>query len=420
MNILSIIENIEKLIVGILFSIIYLPKTLCKIITKPLWVPVYIDSVLQKKTKRFDNYISPVILYIFSSLVLFVLFNDLLSSDSYSESFIEVNNNDQSVMATLQSSSGILIGLAFLGIPLLFAVIITLFKSIKLNRAELKRLLYIQCYYFSPFSFSVFLLLFAIILVPDFMFFMGESDLLSFFVLCLVFIAFLWIGIVQIKFIRIELKLNFIRSSLVLGTIIFFAVFTLYGGIVLNDIFSIGNRASPSAITFLPVEAEQGYIVSIKCHDCNVTEQDFEFKLILKEYFKSQSELTVSDLTESTSFENIYSENTLRSQLQDTIHLNSITSIKYDEDMFYEGMKFSFNSLYFNYISLDVVSDKNENMFVDVLNSESDRSVVGGLLSHQSMQFWKIFFYVLTSLLFLGIFWGFRNFFKPVPKIEEA
>ena len=56
------------------------------------------------------------------------------------------------LLGTLEGPAGILAALAFLSIPLVFAIATDSFRGQTLTRASLMRSFFIQCYYFSPFG----------------------------------------------------------------------------------------------------------------------------------------------------------------------------------------------------------------------------------------------------------------------------
>jgi hypothetical protein len=68
----KIIEGVEDLAYNILIWVLLIPKTLAKIVFHPAWVPGYVAVQLKDDVeKRFDDYISPVILIILSTLLPF-------------------------------------------------------------------------------------------------------------------------------------------------------------------------------------------------------------------------------------------------------------------------------------------------------------------------------------------------------------
>lgn len=75
-NINDFLNDLEKLAYKILLWALFIPKTLLKIILDPNWVPGYIKQELSKDSKKaFDNYMSPVVLFIIVSLFPAIIIN---------------------------------------------------------------------------------------------------------------------------------------------------------------------------------------------------------------------------------------------------------------------------------------------------------------------------------------------------------
>ena len=212
MNLLDILKGIENLAIELLLWIIYIPKTLYKIIKQPFWVPKYIDDELGKGEK-FTNYMSPVLLYLGISVILFVLSDMIVSS------------NKKDFLSEVQGLKGLL----FLILPLLFALTIELFRKGAFNRVAVLRGLYIQCYYLSP----VMLALFAF-MINDALYFhymdlttndFGESIIDSVPSLLLI-LTILWFIIIQIKFISGDLQMNKLKAF----GVFFINIFVLFLG----------------------------------------------------------------------------------------------------------------------------------------------------------------------------------------------
>ena len=73
LDLTTILESIEKLAYDVLIWALLVPKTLIKIVIDPSWVRGYVTKELtQKDEARFDEYFSPIILIILTSLLPFV------------------------------------------------------------------------------------------------------------------------------------------------------------------------------------------------------------------------------------------------------------------------------------------------------------------------------------------------------------
>ena len=253
LDLTKVIEGIEALAYDMLMWILLVPKTLAKIVFHPAWAPGYVAEQLKSDARaRFDDFISPVILILLSTLlpfaysyatsapdveitgsaqsnisqdVTFTATANFISKDgqytydwgewdgdtynSYgtwdsnqTTDYISTNwdkpgwetvavtasndkgesyyneyniyivdpNQPASTQATivneaapanrepktwrsvLEGTPGFLAALAFLSIPLLFALAIEAFRGNPLTTSSLMQSFYVQCYYLSPFA----------------------------------------------------------------------------------------------------------------------------------------------------------------------------------------------------------------------------------------------------------------------------
>jgi len=193
MNFINILKGIEHLAVELLLWIIYVPKTIYKIIKNPNWVPGYIKLQLAKDDK-FRAYMSPVLLFLAISVVLFVLLDSgLITSPDY-------DDNKGSFGDRLQGPMGLL----FLALPLFFGLFIEIFRTGGLKRENLLQSLYVQCYFFSPLMLSFF----AYLLADQFDWGYMTRDYINLAEtpLYMFLLTLLWFIIVQVSYISRELK----------------------------------------------------------------------------------------------------------------------------------------------------------------------------------------------------------------------
>jgi len=193
MNILDILEGIEKLLVELLLWIILIPKTLFKIITDPNWVSGYVEEELAKTSERFDNYISPILLFLTSSVVFFIIADQDIP-------------NAKKALEALQGSKGILAALGFLSLPLLFSLATESFRQAGFTRKGIQRILYIQCFYFSPLTLSIFASGLLAFLLPD-----DEVVPVSAFFIAIGIL--IWFVIVEVKLIARELQSGKLKAN---------------------------------------------------------------------------------------------------------------------------------------------------------------------------------------------------------------
>ncbi|NNL79088.1 MAG: hypothetical protein HKO67_01245 [Flavobacteriaceae bacterium] len=208
MNILNILKGLENLAVELLLWIVYIPKTLYRIVKDPFWVRTYVNDELDKDEK-FTEYMSPVLLYLGTSVILYIVFASLKSG------------KDINLLEKAQD----LETLAFLSLPLFVAIFIEWFRKAPFTRSLILRGLYIQCYFFSPLMLS----LFAFLLSLELRFADGkpifEAIDLSLFPNILFLLTLIWFLGVQIIFISNDLKINRLKSF----GMVLFTFFVLYG-----------------------------------------------------------------------------------------------------------------------------------------------------------------------------------------------
>ena len=193
MNIISILAGIEKLVVELLLWLIFIPKTLFKIVADPNWVSKYVDEELAKKSDKFVNFISPIMLFLVSSVVLFFILE-------HSDFEGTQNINPDKLLKDLKGTTGILAGLGFLSLPLLFAMVTEFFRKAKFTQQGIQRILYVQCYYFSPLILSVFVFTLFSNLLPE------DEYIITIPSFFLMIGLLIWFLIVEIKLISHELQ----------------------------------------------------------------------------------------------------------------------------------------------------------------------------------------------------------------------
>lgn len=230
MGIIDLLKGIEKLAVELLLWFIYIPKTIYKIIKDPNWVPVYVHNELSKEDK-FKGYMSPVLLFLGITVVLFVLLDSgVITSPDYDQKSSSFSERIQDV-----------VGLLFLTIPLFFALFTEIFRNGGLKKEALMQNLYVQCYYLSP----VMLSLFAYLIADQFDWeSTGTYINVSETPLYLFSLTVLWFIIVQVKYISAELRYKKIIAL----------------GIVLLWVILISAGLATSESLFTPVIVDNGGI----------------------------------------------------------------------------------------------------------------------------------------------------------------
>ncbi|MCE2613856.1 hypothetical protein LVD13_12815 [Flavobacteriaceae bacterium D16] len=251
MNIINIIKGIEQLAVELLLWIIYVPKTLYKIIKDPSWAPVYIKEELNKKEDKFKVYMSPILLFLAISVVLFVLLDSgLIVAPNYDEA-------GGSFGQRLQGPAGLL----FLALPLFFGLVIELFRKGGIKRDNILQNLYVQCYFFSPLMLSFF----AYMLADQFDWENVEGDLtfLALIPMILFVLTLIWFIIIQVNYISRELRYSKVVSlGLHLLCYAFISMgFGIYAALTPMEVNLNGNSERESVVLALPEKGNYGVVI---------------------------------------------------------------------------------------------------------------------------------------------------------------
>ena len=202
MNAVVILEGIADLIVKVLLLIIFLPKTLYKIIKEPVWVPKYIRDESRAKGS-FQDYVSPIFLYILTGLAPYALVPVEVLTD--------LTDGGSSITKMIQDPDTVIRAATFFCIPLLFAFCTELFRANKFSRKSIEHYLLIQCYYFAPLVLVV-----QIRWVFEFKSYSLFGYDMQQFILLLLLITGVWLFVVQLTFLLKELKRNTKKIILVM------------------------------------------------------------------------------------------------------------------------------------------------------------------------------------------------------------
>lgn len=149
MNTLRILQSIEDLVYEVALWIIFIPRTFVKVLRDPLWAYSYVDAEFRKETsKRFEHYIPPLLFWITTGLIPYLLLFDYLKSIAQSRIAQE---SEWSQFLQLPWETRLLIVAVFaLAGPLGFSALIQKAKRESIDRETLKRTFYTQCLCFTP------------------------------------------------------------------------------------------------------------------------------------------------------------------------------------------------------------------------------------------------------------------------------
>jgi hypothetical protein len=228
MNIANILAGLEKLVVEILLWLLFVPKTLFKVVADPGWVPSYVDAELAKDKERFDNYMSPILLFFICSVVIFVVGDIVVFSDTTADGEDKLSN----VAKSLQGTTGYIAALGFLSLPLLFSLGSELFRGKPLTRTSVERALYIQCFYFSPFVLSA--------MATDLY---ETSPKLQDYIIWMLLPLSLWFVVVEVRLFAQERHIGWVKAVGVLVLCLFTAlVLGLTGSLLAQDTVSHDSK----------------------------------------------------------------------------------------------------------------------------------------------------------------------------------
>jgi hypothetical protein len=346
-NMKSFLDGFEKLAYDILIWLILVPKTLARVITHPSWIAGYVTKELSEKdTARFDDYLSPVILMLLTSLVPFAIMDSfperglgvvgpiygtvgeqsdfkatadfiypapsegkysfsidveaqdaskhnkwdvfpesgvantddpeswfaidwqeegtytvvISAENSQGETHIASHNIviesegtpiDESPMTfderetveggikgiqeKLQSETSILAALIFMGLPLVFALSIEMFRGYSITSSVLKRTFYTQCYFFAPLYLSIW----SFILFVGFYWVDSINDSLMFLLLLVLTIICIWFIINQVRLIKHERAIGLFKATVIFGFAIFISLTAFTISFIPESIFIV-------------------------------------------------------------------------------------------------------------------------------------------------------------------------------------
>ncbi|NND52914.1 MAG: hypothetical protein HKN54_10945 [Flavobacteriaceae bacterium] len=275
MNILNILKGLENLAVELLLWIVYIPKTIYRVVKNPFWVRKYVNEQLQKEQK-FQDYMSPVLLYLGTSVILYVLVDFIWTSSKQVDILNEI---------------GMIKALLFLSLPMFVALMIELFRRAPFSRALILRSLYIQCYFFSPLMLAYFAYE-----LSNYFWIMEEgyesSPIISEIPYYLFVLTLVWFVIVEIKFIANDLKINRYKSF---GIVLFCFSVLLFGFVyfsMLSDTTKDENGMGQPENAEFTVKKEDIYDI----HVVNISSfSEVQFDLILQYTDSIQSNIKVMD-----------------------------------------------------------------------------------------------------------------------------
>jgi hypothetical protein len=145
MDFVSLLQSLEGATYEIAAWLMLIPKTLFRVIFMPHWAIDYVNQEWEKKPEdRFDEYLSPVLIWLFLIVLPSALFLDQITY------FVGIFRPDY----TMKWQDSLVLNVAYALItPLVFVTVVEWFNKKPMKRSSLKRVFYLQCYALTPVQF---------------------------------------------------------------------------------------------------------------------------------------------------------------------------------------------------------------------------------------------------------------------------
>jgi len=386
MNIINVVEGIEKLIVELLTWIVLIPRTLRKILENPQAVPGYIDEELAKPSGRFENYISPVLLFLICSVVLYFVDAQIVQSD------LALSDRADRFAKALQGINASGLAFAFLGLPLFLGVVTHATMKTDFTGDWLKRVLYIQCCYCAPLTLGFFSVSLGLSGTYEVSAFRTAADN----VLLLLFIAILtWFLVAEIQLLRRERAMGVLGASVTLGL-------TLVGFLIV-----LGFVASAFEDSEGPIDDEFGGHESLIDYPLPATGR---YTVVVTAFSETSSRYRVSlgKIAEGGSGIDC---STIAAHTEAT----NATTLEYGDVVEGELAVRGEGRLTFSgvageriYLSVDSVEgeETDADLTLDVLDAENEQTVIKNVLDESDRAFRDFIPYIFVTLYVVVIGWA--------------
>lgn len=150
MDLSSIISAAESLLYQLAVWLILLPKTLCKVVAAPTWIPGYVEAELAKPDEdRFDDYVAPLLFFVLITIVPNLIANAYWPEVRYSD-FATPRDAIEKAQTLSAEHRLLLYSLIWIALPLSFAFVHLRAQKRQLSGSELKPLLYGHCLRVAP------------------------------------------------------------------------------------------------------------------------------------------------------------------------------------------------------------------------------------------------------------------------------
>jgi len=209
MDFVRVLTSVEGAVYEVMVWLIQIPKTLLRITFQPNWAFSYLDSEWEKKPEdRFDEYLSPVLLWLFITVIPPIF----LGVDFFSMASTTTTVGGGAKFQDKLALSAVLALVA----PLANISVVQFLNKNPAKRSTLKRLFYSQCYALTPSTVVSAIFSIPLLLIQVLTLFTGRGPNPIFAILALLFVL---PGIVlsffyQANFFRLELKTDWVKASL--------------------------------------------------------------------------------------------------------------------------------------------------------------------------------------------------------------
>ncbi len=157
MELRKITESFDELIYEIALWVIFVPKTVLKVIVQPSWVSRYVKTELDKDpSSRWEEYLSPVLFLVLVGVIPWLFLLDIWASpEQVPNSTNSLSSKFLGLPFEIQLLSLITILLA---LPLGYSIIIMWRLKKPITRTFFKGIFYTECYLVTPLILGIFFL----------------------------------------------------------------------------------------------------------------------------------------------------------------------------------------------------------------------------------------------------------------------
>ncbi|NOH04751.1 MAG: hypothetical protein HND47_23660 [Chloroflexi bacterium] len=157
MDFAKLFKSVEDAVYEVMVWLLLLPKTLIRVAFRPKWAMTYIDKEWEKEPDdRFDEYLSPVMLWLVSAVIPITLFFILVGPD--------ITSADDLLKAF--SSSIYQVTFYMMLIPFVYIVWVEWLNKDPIKRSKLKISFYRHCYALAPAQVLTFVTIGLAVLYP--------------------------------------------------------------------------------------------------------------------------------------------------------------------------------------------------------------------------------------------------------------